>query len=457
MKTMGDKLGNRFLMPQDVLYEEKRKVWNAAINRYPSAIAVCGSEEDVVSAVRLAAERGLAVSIRGGGHHVAGTAVCDDGLMIDLSEMRQVKVDEIRRIAFVQGGATLADIDLETQKYGLATPLGTVSKTGVAGLALNGGLGYLRRKHGLTCDNIIGARIVTADGELLHVHEKSYPDLFWAIKGGGGNFGVVTEFELQLYPIGQEVLALDVMYRYEDVHEVLLKAQEFNQTAPDGISFNMTITQLPPAPFLPEFLHHQKVIIITGMYVGEPGEPMKGMKVIRPLRELALPIMDHTGVTTYNQLQQKLDPMVPETAQVVGTSLFFDELNENVLEILLNKIENAPSPTMIAQLWPLGGEMNRVEADATAFAIRDAGVVLLLDMMVDASVDMESCKKWVDSVYADLLPYSHKQSSYLNGIGLSEMVTKNAFADNYQRLLEIKRKYDPANMFRFNHNINPFL
>lgn len=297
----------------------------------------------------------------------------------------------------------------------------------------------------------MGARIVTAEGELLQVNEESYPDLLWAIQGGGGNFGVVTQFDLSLHPIGPVVLALDVMYDYRDAKEVLLKAQQFNQSAPDEISFNTTIVQLPPAPFLPEFLHHKKVIMLTGMYTGDYTE---GFEAIRPLRVLAQPIVDMTEVTTYVQLQRKLDRMVPDTVPVVGTSLYFSELNHEVLDILLHKVDAAPAPTALIQLWPLGGQMNRISSDATAFAVRDAGFVLLIDMMA-IGTELSSCKQWTDSVYADLLPHSHKHAAYLNGIGLSENVLKNAFAGNYDRLLEVKRKYDPTNRFRYNHNIDP--
>lgn len=453
MNELREKMKHRLYLPGEEMYENKRKVWNAAIDRYPQAIAGCHDEEDVVAAVRYAAGKGLSVSIRGGGHHVAGTAICDGGLMIDLSAMRRVEVDEQRRVAFVQGGATLGDVDRESQKYGLATPTGTVSKTGIAGLALNGGIGYLRRKYGLTCDNIISARVVTADGNIVDTNEQSYPDLFWALKGGGGNFGVVTMFGFQLHPIGPEVLALDVMCDYEDVNEVLLAAYRFNQSAPEELTFNTTITQLPPVPFLPESLHHKKVVMITGMYVGDPEE---GIEIIQPLRELAQPITDHSGVMTYNMLQQKLDAMVPETVPVAGTSLYFPELDDRLLKVLSRKIEAAPTPASLVQFWPLGGYMNKVASDATAFAIRDAGVLLLIDIM-GLGTDIESCRKWADAVYSELLPISYNQSSYLNAIGVSETVTRNTFAGNYKRLVQIKMKYDPENIFRFNPNIDPTL
>ncbi|GAA0321582.1 FAD-binding oxidoreductase [Bacillus carboniphilus] len=450
-QALQEKVGSRLILPGEESYDEKRKVWNGAIDRRPAAIIVCQSEEDVVAAVKFANEQGLHISIRGGGHHVAGTAVCDDGLMIDLSQMRAVTVNEELKVAYVEGGATLGDIDEETQKYGLATPTGTVSETGVAGLALSGGLGYLRGKYGLTCDNIVGANIVTADGTLLHVSESENKDLFWAIRGGGGNFGVVTKFEFQLHLVGPEVLALDVMYDYKDAAEIFRKSQAYLNQAPDEVSFNLTAAQLPPAPFLPEFLHHKKVIMVSGMYAGNPDD---GEGIIQPLRELAQPIVDQTGVMPYVALQKKLDVMVPNQIPVYGTSLYFGDLNDEIIEAILSKLENAPTPGVLAQLWALGGKMNCVESEETAFATRDASFVLLVDVMA-MGVEGELCEKWVDSLYHGLLPYSHKQSSYLNGIGVEEKVTKQTMAGNYSRLLEIKKKYDPRNLFRHNHNVNP--
>ncbi|MFS0862595.1 FAD-binding oxidoreductase [Fredinandcohnia sp. 179-A 10B2 NHS] len=445
-------VGSRLVLPNDALFEEKRKVWNAVFDKSPAAIVVCESEEDVVAAVQFANDNNLSISIRGGGHHVGGFAVCEGGLMIDLSSMRNVTVDQTRQIAIVAGGATLGDIDSETQKYGLAVPTGTVSETGVAGLALSGGLGYLRGKYGLTCDNIVGARVVTADGDAVYVNEENHSELYWAIRGGGGNFGVVTSFEFSLHRVGPEVYALDVMYDLKDTKEILQKLQAYLAQAPDeAVSINLTATVLPPAPFLPEFLHFKKVVMLTGVYVGNVNE---GEVAFQPLRELAQPIVDQTGVIPFADYQKKLDPMVPNHVRVYGTSLYFDILTDDIIDQLLNKIENAPAPSILVQLWALGGQMNRVPSDATPFAIRDAKFVLLVDMMAMAGDD-NVCKQWVDSVYDGLLPFSHKKASYLNGIGEKEEAVQAAFQDNYDRLIEIKSNYDHKNTFRHNHNVSP--
>ncbi|WP_413299930.1 FAD-binding oxidoreductase [Bacillus sp. 1P10SD] len=450
--VLENQVGSRLLFPGDERYEEKKKVWNTAVDKKPAAIVVCEKEEDVIVAVQFAKENQLSISIRGGGHHVAGFAVWEGGLMIDLSQMRQVTVDESRQVALVEGGATLGDIDLETQKYGLALPTGTVSETGVAGLALNGGIGYLRGKYGLTCDNIVGARIVTADGLAIDVNDQSYPDLFWAIRGGGGNFGVVTKFEFALHKVGPEVFALDVMYDFKDAKEIFQKAQAFLAQAPDeAVSINLTVTVLPPAPFLPEFLHFKKVVMLLGVFAGDA---QKGEAVLQPLRELAEPIIDHSGVTPFAAYQKKLDQMVPDHVRVYGTSLYFDQLTDETIEQILNKVDNAPAPSILVQLWALGGKMNQVPFTATPFAIRDAKFVLLVDCMAMAGDD-DVCKQWIDSVYGGLLPFSYKKASYLNGIAENEEATKNAFQENYDRLVEIKGKYDPENLFQHNHNIKP--
>ncbi|MFD2044830.1 FAD-binding oxidoreductase [Ornithinibacillus salinisoli] len=443
----------QIILPDHELYEVKRKVWNGAVDRRPAVIFECKSEADVVSAVKYANDQNLTISIRGGGHHVAGTAVCDNGVMIDLSNMKEVHVEEYRRVAIVEGGATLADIDCETQKYGLATPTGTVSKTGVAGLALGGGFGYLRGKYGLTCDNIVGVRMVTAEGEIISVNETEHEDLFWAIRGGGGNFGIVTSFELQLHEVGPNVLAIDVLYDYKDVEQVLQKIQTYMKTAPDEISINVAIVQLPPEPFLPDHLHHKRVVTVSGIYIGELNRMIEE-EIIEPLVTLAEPIIDNTGIVPYVEVQKKLDPMVPDGVPVDGTSLFLKELTDETIQILLEEINNAELPMVMVQLWALHGQMNRVSSDDTAFAIRDAGYLLIIDGEIPKD-NPSSCSNWMTSVYERILPFSHHGSAYLNGVKVDKDITKKTYRTNYEKLSIIKGKYDPRNMFCHNHNIEP--
>jgi len=447
-----NQLGNKLVRSSDAVYDEKRSIWNTAIDKKPAAIVVCETEEDVVAAVKLAKENQWSISVRSGGHHVGGFAVCDNGLMIDISNMNKVTVDIERKIVEVETGAKSGELNAETQKYGLAVPLGTASGTGVAGVALSGGIGYLRGMYGLTCDNIIGATIVTAEGELLEVNEENYPDLFWAIRGGGGNFGVVTKLQFTAHEIGTEVLALDVMYDYKDAKQILQKVQAFIEQAPDeAIGVNLTVAVLPPTPFLPEFLHFKKVIMLLAVYGGDAQE---GEAIVQPLRELAEPLVDQSGVMPFLQIQQRLDPMIPERVNCYGTSLYFADLNDEAIDALLENLSNPPAPSILGQLWALGGQMNRVPANATPFAVRDAKYVLLVDAMAMGGDD-EACKQWVDGLYENLLPLSHKKASYLNALDESEDATKNAFQENLSRLVEVKKKYDPTNTFRHNHNIDP--
>ncbi|GGD02388.1 FAD-binding oxidoreductase [Pontibacillus salipaludis] len=438
------------LLPGDEGYETQRRIWNAAVDKSPQMIVVCKEEADAMSAVRYAREHDLEISIKGGGHHVAGTAVTEGGIMIDLSELTNVVVDKDARIARVQGGATLAHVDKETQKYGLATPTGTVSETGVAGLALNGGLGYLRAKYGLTCDNIQAVNLVTADGDHIRVSETEHSDLFWAIRGGGGNFGVVTSFEFQLHEIGPEVLALDVMYDFKDVKQVFQNLNTYLETAPDEISVNATMIDLPPAPFIPEFLHHRRVIIVAGMYAGSPEE---GETIIQPLRELAQPLADMTAVMPYVELQKKLDAMVPQNACITGTSLYLDELTEEALDQIVVQMNEAPAPAMV-QLWETHGHMNRIPSNETAYYVRGGKYLLLVDVIYEDGQEVEA-KEWINEIRHSLLAYSYKQTSYLNLTENDETIIRDSYGSNYDQLGAIKQKYDPNNIFHVNHNIDP--
>ena len=449
---IAEQLAGKILLPGEENYEGKRQVWNSAIDRKPAAIVVCENEQDVVAAVQYAKENGWTVSIRCGGHHVAGFAVAEGGLMIDVSQLKGIVVDRERKVVEVEAGVTSGELNAETQKYGLAVPLGTASGTGVAGVALTGGFGYLRGMYGLTCDNIIGANIVTADGELLEVTEEHHPELLWALRGGGGNFGVVTKLRFTAHEVGPEVLAFDVLYDYKDAKQVFEKVQAFAEQAPDeAVAVNMTVAVFPPAPFIPEFLHFKKVILLLGVYLGDPKE---GEEIIQPLRELAEPLADQTAVMPFLQIQGRLDPMIPESANCYGTSLYFNELSEDVLTSLLEKLDAPPAPSIIVHLWSLGGHMNRVAPDATPFAIRDAKFALFVDIMATGGDD-EACKAWVDDVYETMLPLSHKKASYLNIAGPTEDAVPNAFQENIARLVEVKKQYDPANVFRHNHNIDP--
>ncbi|WP_409340523.1 FAD-binding oxidoreductase [Paenibacillus sp. MBLB4367] len=441
----------RLILPGEEDYNDRRKIWNTAFDKHPAAILVCKAASDAVAAVKFAKEKSIALTIRGGGHHVAGTAICEGGIMVDFSEMRKVTVELERRVVIVEPGATLGDVDAETQKYGMVTPTGTVTETGIAGLALCGGTGYLRGKYGLTSDNIVSARMVTADGEAITVSDQENPDLYWAIRGGGGNFGIVTSFEFQLYPLGPEVLAVDVMYDYKDAKQVLRNAQAFLRTAPDEVSFNMMTFQMPAAPGVPESLHNKRVIVIAGLYAGDKAD---GDQAVQPLRELAQPISDNTGIVRYTELQSRFDLAAPKNVAVAGTSLFIKEFNDEAIDALLAKIEQLPRPSLLVQFWECHGKMNRIPSDATAFAVRDASFLLCFD--VDYPMEEEQTyKEWIESAYEAMLPFSLRKTSYLNTVRNDRQITIDTYGDNYGKLAALKQKYDPTNLFRHNHNIEP--
>ena len=443
-------LQGKILLPSNELYEEKLQIFNSAIKSKPAAIIACETEQDVVEAVNYANARGLTIAVKGGGHHLAGFAIAEGSVVIDQSEMKNIKVNEETNTVEVAAGVRAGEVTAEVQKYGLAVPLGTASNPGAFGVALSGGIGYLRGVYGLACDNIIGATIVTADGEILTVDENSHADLLWALRGGGGNFGVVTKLVFQAYEIGTDVFALDLMYDYADAEEVFTKAQRFVEVAPnESVAVNFTVTILPPEPFLPEALHFKKVIMVLGMYAGAKEE---GEAAMQPLRELAKPIVDQSGIIPYRALQQKLDPMIPPSVNCYGTALYFDKLEGETLQTFLSFMDAPPSPGILGQVWSLGGKMNEVTAETSPFAMRDAGWVLIVDVMA-LDDDDAVCETWINDLYAGLLPYAHKKASYLNSINPTENATKDAFSDNYARLQQVKEIYDPKNVFCHNHNI----
>jgi len=439
------------ILPNEEGYHDRRKIWNTAFDKKPAAILVCKAASDAVAAVKFAKEHNIPITIRGGGHHVAGTSVCDGGIMVDFSEMRKVSVDLERNVVIVEPGAIVGDVDAETQKYGMVMPTGTISMMGIAGLALGGGTGYLRGKYGLTSDNISSVQMITAGGDLIKVSNEEHPDLFWAIRGGGGNFGIVTSFEFHIHPLGPEVLAVDVMYDYKDAKQVLRNAQSFLYAAPDEVSFNITTFQLPAFPGLPESLHNKRVIVVSGLYAGDIAD---GHQAVQPLRELAQPLSDNTGIVQYKDLQSKSDMNIPTNVPIAGTSLFIKELNDETIDALLAKIETLPSPSLLVQFWDCHGKMNRISPVETAFAVRDASFILCFD--VDYPMEEEKkYKDWIESAFEAMLPFSLRNTSYLNMIKNDRQIIKDSHGDNYSRLVTIKEKYDPTNLFRHNQNIEP--
>ena len=435
-------------------YEEARKVWNGTIDRRPALIAQCQSDEDVVAAVKFATQHDLLVAVRGGGHGVAGYAVCDDGLIIDLSPMQDVEVDVEARLSRVQAGARWADVDRSAQPFGLATPGGEVSVTGVAGLTLGGGMGYLRRKHGLSCDNLVSADVVTADGRKVHVSEREHPDLFWALRGGGGNFGVVTAFVFRLHPVGPEVMTLTPFFPLDDARRVLNAWRAFTESAPDEATTAFAIWAVPDVPELPEPLRGQPACILDGMYAGAPEA---GEALFRPLREVAAPLLDMSGRTSYVEAQSALDALFPDGDLYYWKSLFLDELSEDAIEQILTRSQTRPNPRILVILRHLGGALGRVAPDATAYSNRGARYMLSIDGAWNDPEETERNTAWVRDFWSAMQPFSNG-GVYLNFPGFGEGgrdLWRASHGANFERLRTVKDRYDPTNRFRMNQNIRP--
>lgn len=432
-------LRGQAVLPGDADYDEARKVWNGMIDRRPSLIARCAGVADVSRAVRLARNQNLLLAVRGGGHNVAGAGTCDGGLVIDLSPMKAVLVESKRSIVRVEPGATWKDFDEETQKYGLATTGGLVSSTGVAGFTLGGGIGWLVRKHGLACDNLLSAEVVTADGQLVRASADENPELLWGLRGGGGNFGVVTAFEFALHPVSTVVGGI-VAHPLPRAREVLQFYRDFIATAPDELTTIVIFATTPEG--------HQ-IIGIAACYAG-PVE--QGEEVIRPLKEFGPPVMDMMGPLPYTALQQANDPTAPAGLQNYWKAAFLQDLSDEASDAIIESATNATSPLSMIHIHQLGGAMNRVAADAAAFGHRDEGFVVNIIGTWPTPVDNDKHIDWVRDLFSALQPYAH--GAYINFLGdEGQERVRSAYGSNYERLVALKHKYDPTNLFRLNQNI----
>jgi len=452
IESLKQRLDGTVILPGDATYDQTRSIWNGMIDRRPAVIIRCRTETDVVHAVAYARENRLIVSIRGGGHNIAGHAVCVGGVMIDLSTMKEVRVDGPAQRAYVQPGATLGDVDRATQAYGLATPTGINSTTGIAGLALGGGFGWLSRKHGLTSDNLLSARIVTADGKQLHVSATSHPDLFWALRGGGGNFGVVTEFEFALHPIGPKVLSGLIVYPKSQAATVLRRYREFVAGAADELSVWIVLRKAPPLPFLPSEVHGQDILVLALCYVGAEES---GPKVIAPLAEFGTVLGQHVGMQPFTAWQQAFDPLLTPGARNYWKSNNFSDLKDGLFDLIVDYAGTMPSPQCEIFIAQLGGQTARVPADATAFGNRDANFVMNVHGRWDSPSEDQTGIAWAREVYRAALPYA-TGGAYSNFLTAEETErVKSAFGTNYAQLEQVKRTYDPLNFFRLNQNIQP--
>jgi len=447
----GEGLHGELLRPGDPNYDETRAIWNGMIDRRPALIARAMGISDVIAAVNFAREQDMVLAIRGAGHNIAGNAVCDDGLMLDRSTMRSVQVDPEGQTARVEPGATLADFDHEAQAFGLATPLGINSTTGVAGLTLGGGFGWLTRRYGMTVDNLRSVDIVTADGELRHASDDENPDLFWGVRGGGGNFGVVTSFEFDLHEVGPEVLTGMVVYHGADAPDVLRHVRDFNETAPDESTVWMVLRKAPPLPFLPEDVHGEDVLVVVPFYAGDMEA---GENVLAPIREYGDPIADVVGPHQYAEFQQAFDPLLEEGARNYWKSHNFSTVSDDAIDTVVEYARDLPSPLSEIFFGQLGGAMGRVPADATAFPHRDAEYGMNVHTRWEDPAMDDECITWARKFFDAMAPYA-TGGVYMNFISEDEGEEDLAYGTNQQRLAEVKAAYDPDNLFRMNQNVEP--
>jgi FAD/FMN-containing dehydrogenase len=435
-------------------YDNARAIWNGLIDRRPALIVQCTGAADVVDGVNFAREQGLVLSIKGGGHNVAGNAVNDGGIVIDLSQMRGVTVDPAAQTVRVQGGATWGDLDRETQLFGLAVPGGVVSTTGVAGLTLHGGVGHLRRKYGLSIDSLLSVDIVTADGQFRRASATENEDLFWAVRGAGSNFGVVTSFEFRAYPVGPTVMVAAVFYPLEDAPRILPAWRDFMEAAPEELSSLAICWSIPPhEPFPPE-LHRTPIVAVAAAYCGSVEE---GERIVQPLRELAEPVVDASGPWPWLGLQSGFDAIFPKGELRYWKSRAVTELSDDVIREILDFADRRPTPLTDVVVWHHGGAMSRVAETETAYGGRDTKFLVTAEASWTDSAQNEEAIAWARGVWDAMEPYS-TGAVYLNFPGFGEereALARAGYGENYDRLVALKAKYDPDNVFRMNINIPP--
>jgi FAD/FMN-containing dehydrogenase len=434
-----------------------RAVFNAMHRGQPDEVAVCSTTEDVVEAVKHARQNDLRVAVRGGGHSVAGLSAIDGGLLIDLSGMNGVEVDPERKLAKVGGGALLRELDGATQAHGLATPVGVVSDTGVAGVTLGGGYGWLRRKYGLSSDNVVEAEVVTADGSVLRAAADENPDLYWAIRGGGGNFGIVTSFTFKLHEVGPEVAFAATFYPIEEAAEVMRRWRSYVESAPDEVTSTCVTMTFPANPELPEAIHDRPVIIVGGVHAGADVEA--GLAEMQPLRELGTALFDMSGPTPFVGVQTGFDALFPrDTLRAYWKSQYVDELTDEAIDTIAAAANDRPAPLTLVNTFHMGGAIARVGEEETAFHQRTSPYMVSIDGMWLDAADDDANVEWVRSAWNAVAEHGTGEV-YLNFTGLADEAPQagvdSAYGRNLARLAEIKAKYDPENFFRINNNVVP--
>jgi FAD/FMN-containing dehydrogenase len=451
LAELAQSVRGELLTPDNDQYDDARSIWNAAHDRRPALIMRCTGVADVIKGVQFARSENLPLALRGGGHSIPGFSTVDDGLVLDLSAMKGIRVDPGSKRVVAQAGALWADVDNETQAFGLALTGGLVSTTGIAGFTLGGGIGWLVRRCGLTCDSLVSADVVTADGQLLRASADEHPDLFWALRGGGGNFGVVTSFEYALHDVGPTVHAGAVFYPGEHAESILEGYRKACAAAPDALSTVINLTTAPPAPFLPESVHGKPIVAVLGMWSGPLAE---GDHRTRPFRELGPVITDLFGPMPYLAMQTLIDPLYPRGMHNYFRSAFLEELDEDRIASVLRSYQAAPNALSELHIHHLGGAMSRVPAGSTAFATRDKAFIL---NAVARTPDSEGFSTVADWTRAATDGIGENAAMYVNFTGEAgaDQVRASYPPETYDRLVAVKDQYDPANLFRLNQNISP--
>ena len=442
----------QLIRPGDPTYDEHRKVWNGSISRFPALVARCTGVADVIAAVRYAKETGLLVAVRGGGHSFPGVSVCDGGIVIDLSLMKGIRVDPEARTARAQAGVLLGELDRETQAFGQAVPAGIVTHTGLSGLTLGGGLGWLMRKYGLTIDQLLSVDLITAEGEFVKASQTENPDLFWGVRGGGGNFGIVTDFKFRLNPVGPIVLAGPIFWPIAESPNVLRFYRDWISDAPDELTTIVVHRKAPALPFVPPELHGELIVGVVCCYAG-PVE--QGEKVLRPLKNFRSPLLDLCEPKPFVDHQAMFDPSFPHGRWYYLRSCDVAELTDDVIDITVEHALRISSPLTAFPIWHLGGQMARVGADETAFNGRSAGHTFNISGITETADGFDAEREWARDFWSALQPYH--TSVYVNFLmdEGDERIRQAYGADKYDQLKALKQRYDPNNFFRLNQNIPP--
>jgi FAD/FMN-containing dehydrogenase len=451
--AFAQRLAGRVLVESAVEYEQARRVWNGLIDKRPAVIVRCSGVADVLDALRFARDHELLVAVRGGGHNVAGFGTCDGGLVIDLSPLRGIRVDPVKRTVRAQAGVTWGDLDRETQAFGLAVPGGVVSTTGIAGLTLGGGQGWLRRTYGMTCDSLLSADVITSGGEFVTASDTERADLFWALRGGGGNFGIVTDFEYRLHPVGPVVTHAAAMYPVEAAAAVLPGFRDYVETAPDGVNASATFWTVPSTPIFPERVQGRSVIAVNGIYVGDG---QRGEQTLGALRAFGDPILEVLESVPYTSVQQMFDVFFPKYAlRYYWKGLYLDSVCDSVILRLAAAFSRKESPLSMLVVWAQGGALARVGPGDTAVGARNSPFLLEILANWTEPERTDANIAWARGVFDEMRQCTGGKPNF-NFPGVEDDMksfVSTAFAGQYERLAHVKRKYDPANVFRVNQNI----